>query len=241
MGVKCPTDGEEMKQCQVVGIDNSLRCEKCGGCWVEGWVINSLAEGKEIKINSYQEAEIFGEGEVRCPEDASKMGIGGGNDLPEGVNAWKCEKCKKWWLPGNSIFDLAAAFAVKKEYLKTWKRRSDTSVYALPVILTLVMVFGMGVILRQIHLRQLWQTQAAIVRNSTVRYLGESKAEIKMLVSGDLGVVEYRLEGEPDWEQAPVVSQGEWQVAVIEGIQPGQKFLLKWNRGIVQMQVGEVE
>lgn len=240
--MKCPSDGHEMKKTTAVSIDNSYQCEKCGGYWVEGWVINKIAENGELKIESGEfKKDNTHTGELRCPEDTSLLGIGGGGELPEGIAMYRCEKCKKWWLPDNSIFDLAAAFAVKKEYQKTWRKKSDFSAYTLPVVLTAVLVLGLGMILRQVQLRQMWLTQAAVVKNTDVRYLGDGRAEIKLLVSGDLGVVEYRLQGADLWLPAPVVSQGEWQVAVISGVLPGEKFLLRWNKGVVQMTVGEAQ
>ena len=239
--MKCPADGQEMTLTAMAGIDNSYRCGGCGGCWTEGWVINKIAEGGELKIEDRKSKTEGGKkGELHCPEDGKTLGLGsGGGEMPEGVEVYKCEKCRKWWLPGNTIFDLAKAFAIKKDYLRAWKRKSDLSVYTLPVVLTAVLVLGMGMILRQVQLRQMMLTQAAVVKNTTVRYLGNGKAEIKLLVSGDLGVVEYRPEGEAGWRQAAAVSQGEWQVAVIDNVRPGQKFLLRWNRGIVQMTVGQ--
>jgi hypothetical protein len=176
-----------------------------------------------------------------CPEDGGRLALAEGDNLPGKVELWKCEKCKKWWMPGNAIFDLAGAFAIKKEYLKTWKKKNNLSAYALPVVLTLVLVLGLGMILRQVRLRQMWLTQAAVVQSTTVRYLGDGRAEIKLVVNGDLGVVEFRPEGEAEWRSAAVVSQGEWQVAVISGVAPGQKFLLRWNGGVVQMTVGQQE
>lgn len=239
--MKCPGDGGEMKKIAVVGIDDSFRCEKCGGVWVEGWVINSMAEGKELRITRYDIRDTIKDvGQLICPEDGSKLGLGsGGGTLPEGIVMYKCYKCRKWWLPGEAIFELADAFAVRKEYMKSWKKKSDLSVFTLPVILTAVLILGLGMIIRQVQLRQMLLTQAAVVRSTDVRYLGEGRAEVKMMVNGDLGVVEYRLEGEREWQQAATVSQGQWQVAVITGVTPGQKFLLRWNRGVVQLRVGE--
>lgn len=241
INMHCPDDGKEMVGTDVVTLDKSWRCRACGGCLVDGWVINAIAGGKPLKITEMENRKIVIKNETWCPEDGMGMFRGGGDNLPDEVEIWKCEKCKKWWLPGNSIFELARAFGVRKEYLHTWGKKRDLSVFALPVVLTIVLLLGLGMILNQVRLRQLWQTQAAVVRSTNVRYLGNGQAEVKLSVSGDLGVVEFRLEGEDIWQPAPVVSQGEWQVAVVNGVVPGDKFLLRWNKGVVLLTVGQQE
>lgn len=241
--MKCPEDGGELEQEQLLGLDKSYRCKKCGGCLIEGWVINAMAEGKKLVANS-KEFIVHSQArkqEFNCPADEGKLMRSESEELPSEVEMWKCEKCKKWWLPGNSIFDLEKAFEVRQEYQQMWKKKRTINSFALPIVLTLVLAVGLGMVIRQVGLRQMWMSEAAIIQRSEIRYVGAGRVEIRLLVKGDLGQVEYRKPGESEWKTAPVVTQGEWRVAVAEGLKPNDKFLLKWNGKIVQVTVGKQE
>lgn len=237
----CPSDGVEMGQTAIVGMDKSWRCERCGGCWIEGWVINKIAEGGRLTIEDRKlKTEYRHIKELLCPEDGAKM-VRGLGDLPDDIVMWKCDKCRKWWLPGETIFSVKQAFDVWREYQRLWKKRSGFTSFALPVVLTLVLVLGLGMVIREVGRRQTLTTLAAVVEKSEVRYLGSGRVEVRLLVFGDLGQVEYRRFGERTWRTAPVVATGGWQVAMVEGVEPGEKFLIRWNGATVQLTVGQAQ
>lgn len=241
--MKCVDCGMDLEEQSVLGLDKSFRCKKCGGCLVEGWMINAMAEGKKLIADS-KEFVVHGNEkkiELACPGDGGKLVKTESEELPTEVEMYKCDKCKKWWLPLNAIFDLEKAFEVRREYQQMWKKKQTISSFALPIVLTLVLVTGLGMVLRQVGLRQMWMSEAAIIQKSEIRYVGAGRVEIRLLVKGDLGQVEYRRPGESEWKTAPVVTQGEWRVAVAEGLNPNDKFLLKWNGKIVQVTVGKQE
>lgn len=238
----CRDCGGELKETNVVGMDKSFRCDKCGGCWVEGWVINAMAEGKETKITKYEiRDKRYDLDKFNCPGDGSNMVKFESEEMPVGVNIFRCEKCKKMWIPGDEIFNLAKAFEIKRNYQNIWKKKGDLRNFALPIVLTLVLVAGLGMVNRQVGNRQLWMTEAVNISKTELRFLGDGKVEIKLITKDDLGQIEYRLNGSEIWLTAPVVTQGEQKVAIAEGLKPGDKFLIKVNGKIFQVTVGKSE
>jgi hypothetical protein len=182
-------------------MDDSYRCGNCGGVWVKAWIINAMAEEpyKEIRIKRYEIRKDDKAGEIpRCPGDGSWLSRSQEDTLPPDVPMWQCGKCKNWWLPGNSIFDLAEAFRIKAEFAKRWRKNTPATSMTLPVILTLVLAIGLGLAVATLRSQQQVNVAAQTVVTGTpaVIYLGQERAEIRFKTDGDLQTAAIKREGE---------------------------------------------
>ncbi len=227
----------------VLGMDESFRCGSCGGVWTVGWVINSLAEGKGLRI---EEAKIKGGGKKMaekylCPDDGSSLLSGEGDGLPQVVEMWKCGKCKHWFLPGNSIFELTKAFEVKAEYRRLWKRGGPATAFVLPVVLTAVLILGLGMIVTAIQNRQQLQSVAAspVTGKISVVYLGDNRAEIRFMTSGEIEIALYKRERDDQWQEAMMLSQGQWKAIIVSGVNLREKLWLSLDGRVFRLTVGQ--
>ena len=241
--MKCPGCTKETAKVSVLGMDESWRCPGCGGVWTVGWVINSLAEGKGLRIEEVKikNGNKKAADKYLCPEDGSLLQKGEGDGLPQVVEMWKCGKCKHWFLPGNSIFELAKAFEVKAEYRRLWKRGGPVTAFVLPVVLTVVMVLGLGMIVAVIQSRQQIQSVAAspVSGKISVVYLGDNRAEIRFMTRGEIETALYRREQDDQWQEAMMLSQGQWKAIIVSGVNLGEKLWLSLDERVFRLTVGQ--
>lgn len=145
----CPSCGSELRKSSVTGLDESFRCDTCGGVWMAAWAVNRIAGGEKIVIRRERKQILVGGGN-RCPTD--EVSLSTPEDLPYGINAWQCQKCKWWWLAGDEVFRLAEAFAKKRLALA---RNRRPVAFALPALAALVILLaGLAVALQLVQMRQ---------------------------------------------------------------------------------------
>lgn len=237
----CPDCGGKLIKIGIVGVDNSFRCEKCGGVWVMGWVINQIAEDGQLKIfpKGSTAVQIAGGKMPMCPEDQLVMSGQSGEELPPELPVWKCGKCGWWWLPGDTVFELKAAYDAKREYAKRWKKPSPFKTFALPVILSVLFIVGLVVGNKAMQQRSLIKSQAAGIDQLTVMYKESGRAEVKFVSRVNIETIVYRLQDAQQWQMATVVKQGDVSVVEIEGVSPGDSLWLSIGQEVRQVTVGE--
>lgn len=150
--MKCPSCGEELSGTSAIGTDNSWRCPECGGVWMAAWVVNQVAEGKNLMLEAAKKEKLVG-GKNVCPADG-KTELVRPADSPEGVNCWSCGKCGWWWFDGDEIFEFAHAWIVKRGYIKTWERKEKWPQWVWPAIAVMVLTIGMMAGLALVRIRQ---------------------------------------------------------------------------------------
>ncbi len=240
--MKCPDCGHELEKTVVVGLDDSYRCVNCGGVRLQGWVINQVAEGNEIKIPRISSEGVMtaSGGSLRCPEDGSWLSTSKDADMPEGLGAWRCEKCNWWWLPGNNLFELADAFGIKREYMKKWHRREMVGSLVLPVIFSVVGILILGLGMYAVRLKtDSTMSRAAALTGKLFVYYVDGRAEIHFRSGENLQGVSFKRDGDTEWQAAVVVKKGEWQVLVIDGVSGGDKIWLSLGGEVRQITVGK--
>jgi hypothetical protein len=239
--MKCPECGLDLHQVSIIGIDDSFRCGNCGSVRIQGWVINRIAEGGELKIvpMGKSSGKVVPGRSLACPEDGAWLTMSSGGELPPDVPVWQCGKCKWWWVPGDNIFDVEHAFDVKREYNRRWKKGNPISGFALPVVLTMVLTIGLGVAVMAVRDQFVIQTEAVSLVGKVVVIYNEGKAEIRFVNKGNLGMVAYKREKDVEWQQASIVNQGEWSLIVIESVRPGEKIWLSFGQQVKQVTVGK--
>ncbi len=238
--MKCAECGLDLQKVAILDLDDSFRCNNCGSVRVQGWVINKIAEGGELKITRMAKSSgnaVPGR-RLACPEDGNPLVLAADGEMPPDVPVWKCEKCKWWWIPGDNIFEVKHAFDVKREYNKRWKKGNPISGFALPVVLTMVLTIGLGAAVMVVRDQFVISTEAVSLVGRVMVGYSDGKAEVRFVNKGELGMVAYKRVGDEDWQQARVVNQGEWSLIVIEGVQPGEKIWLSFGQQVKQVTVG---
>jgi hypothetical protein len=213
--------------------------------WVKAWVINALAGDPyiDIRITKYNvQGEIKEKVEnLKCPVDGSWLTLSIKDTLPPDVPLWKCDKCNCWWLPGNSVFDLGEAFRVKAEFTKRWRKNKPAVSLFMPVVLTVILGIGLGVIVAMIRNQQEVNISArsVVVGMPTVIFLGNSKAEIRFRTAGDLQSAMIKREKDSGWTSAYVMDEGDWKVIMVNGIKLGEKIWVSLDLQVWQLTIGQ--
>lgn len=219
--MNCPSCSGKLNTVSVIGFDDSLRCDKCGGVFVANWVVNNLAEGKEVNIQPTN-GKLDGGGSLKCPLDEALLSGVSEEVAPHGVRSMKCSVCGGWWFELNGIFDFAKAYKLKSDYLQTWKK-TDFMNLAWPALVLVLLVGGVfgGVYL----VRQEQQTTIIAsygIFDLTIIKLDRDEIEVRFKSKNRVDYVEYRMVGELDWMLVPVKTEGEYLVAGVDAMETGQ-------------------
>jgi hypothetical protein len=223
-------------------LDKSARCGTCGGVWTESWVINSIAEGKELGIlDEGLGKEIKPAGVQKCPADGNRLAREEGDDFPAEVELWRCHKCNRWWLPGGNIFRLKQAYEVKAEYRRLWSKSRRLTGLALPVVLTAVLILGLGVMVMAVGQSQQMETLASspVIGRVTVMYLGENRVQMRFRAAREIETALYKRDADEQWSEALVLPEGDWKVILISGINPGERIWLAIEGSVWKLMVGQ--
>lgn len=116
------------------------------------WVVNQIAEGKELTIGALGREKLTG-GKNVCPADGETM-LSRPADSPEEVNCWSCARCGWWWFVGDEVFKFKSAWEVKRGYMKTWERKEKWPQWVWPAVAVLLLAVGMMAGLALVKIRQ---------------------------------------------------------------------------------------
>ncbi len=140
-----------------LGKDNdasaSFRCNRCGGFWMRGDVINNMSVVKLGTLPKMAKGPRMG-GEVNCPVHGLRMPKYEGDSVPGDVDAKRCVVCGWWWFGGNSLFDFKPAQEAKMAYFRYWGSRSQVTGLLLPMAVLVVLLAGLTVTLYLISYQQ---------------------------------------------------------------------------------------
>lgn len=209
--MNCPDCGKEMSEVAVSGFDKSFRCENCGGFFMESWVANRVAEGQmnhfaEVKL----EIEKFSGRSGKCPADGSPLFGYNGEEIPPEITAFKCSHCGWWWFPDGNLHKFRKAYEAKNNYVKLWKKKTDAALIAMPILLVLTLIVGLGVSVVNIGRQQQNKVQATLGdKQFEAKYLGEGRIEARFRYDKQLDYVLVKKLGGEAWGPVPVIPEGE--------------------------------
>jgi len=228
--MKCPDCGVELGKAAVLGNDDSFRCPDCGGFWVQGWVVNKVAE-EGIKADYKPLKKSRMEGTTRnCPTDnVVLMKPEGGEQFPPEVGVYKCKDCHWWWVAGDDMFTLDEAFKARRSYFQMWKQKQNWATWALPVVAVLVLAIGLAGVVQVTRMGTQWGLRAgSTVRNYTAIYSGSGVAIVSFQTNEKITSIEFMKVGMPGWDAMGVeeLGGGKYQVR-LEGLEEGQEYLIR--------------
>jgi hypothetical protein len=230
--MKCPDCGQDFVEITISGFDKSYRCGNCGGFWTEGWVANRVAEGQ---MNDFPEVKsdiqkFTGRSSI-CPVDKAPLFGYNGDEIPPEVVAFKCSHCGWWWFPDGNLLKFRKAYEAKKNYLKMWKKKSESALMVLPILMVLFLVVGLGISVANITRQQRAKVQAESGQTEfRAEYQGGGKAEVRFRSDKQLEFVLVKRLGEETWGPVPVVIEGEgWYLVKLTNLT---------EKEVYQVQVG---
>ena len=154
--MKCPDCGEPLYELTLMGTDKSYRCFRCGGFWVNGWVVNGLdvrvlAKWSPIKVDQ----GWLNQGTNACPVDETQLARYKGESIPVTLVVKRCERCGRWWFPTDTLLQYKPAVAAKLNYFRLWGLPADVKSVALPALgLILLFVASWAVGLSRVQIGQ---------------------------------------------------------------------------------------
>jgi hypothetical protein len=228
--MKCPDCGQELAEISVTGFDKSRRCENCGGVFLEGWVVNRVAEGQmkqlpEVKAN----IEKFEGKTNQCPADKTPLFGYTGDDVPPEVLALKCSHCGWWWFPMTNLWKFKRAYEAKSNYLKFWRKKSDMAVFALPVLIVVVLAVTLGITVANITRQQTVGTRASAgAEEFRAAYLGDGREEVRFKVDKLPNLVLVKRLQDDVWGPVEVEVAGEgWYRVMLNDIDESSVYQMQ--------------
>ena len=221
--MKCPDCGETLTQITLSGSDQSYRCFKCGGFWMDGWVVNRL---NSKMLSKWMKIEVdegwLNLGNNACPVDDAKLVRYQGENVPSNVVVKRCERCGRWWFPTDSLLDFKPAQEAKVNYFKMWGMATDVSALLLPALGLVVVVTGVITGVRVVQQKQEARIEAsALVSNFGTTNLGGGNVLVGFSSPVVIREIEYRKAGEADWLRVSVKLEGKIYLVKLSGIVDG--------------------
>lgn len=132
---------------------SSFRCNRCGGFWMRGDVINNLSVVKLGTLPKKAKGPRPG-GDVKCPVHGLRMTRYEGDSVPDSIDAKRCIACGWWWFGGDSLFEFKPAQEAKVAYFRYWGSRSAVTGLMLPLTALVVLLAGLTVVLYLVSYQQ---------------------------------------------------------------------------------------
>lgn len=200
---------------------------------MEGWVANKIADSEMNEFDAAKpDVNKFAGKTNVCPTDKSPLFGYTGDDIPEDVVAMKCSHCGWWWFPGNNLQKFKKAYDAKKNYFKLWAKKSKSVMMALPIIMMLFLVVGLGVSVVNISKEQRSAVKAGTNTGGfTATYRGNGIMEVRFTSDEELQRVLFKKLGSDVWGPENAIAEGNGKYLVI--------FTDLKEHEVYQIQVGE--
>jgi hypothetical protein len=162
-----------------------------------------------------------------CPADGAKLENYRGDLIPPNITVKKCNRCGKWWFPGDSMFNYKPATEAKINYFQKWGIGVDIRTLLLPTLALLVMISGTFVSVRMVLQKQQANIAASVgISEFNVTYTGNGQALAVFRVNKPVTQISYQKSGSLTWKEAAVVTTNGYYVAKISGLADGEQYIV---------------
>ncbi len=182
--------------------NQSYRCYRCGGFWIEPWLANRVSTKTLDKWPQTGMAQNWaGNGSDECPvHTGTKLQRFIGESVPQDLTIKKCRDCGWFWFPGNSLFSFKPAQEAKVNYYRLWNLPPAVGGLMLPVAVLLVLIGGGAVALQLVKTQQYALINASgVITQFSAVYLGDGRAIVSFRSQLRLSAIEYRKFGDSNW------------------------------------------
>jgi len=225
--VKCPDCGS-MLAVQPTTAGQMMRCFKCGGFWLDANTANNLTAKevdtfRRISINS----TFLSGGSGVCPAEGQRLVKYSGEQVPMNVVVERCDRCGKWWFPGDNLYKFKPALEAKRNYLRLWGLPMTTGIL-LPLILLAILAGGAVVGVRMVREEQRTRVEAALkLKEFSVNYTGGGKAVVVFKTPQAVSKIDYRMKRSGGWRTAEVEVINEYKAATLTNIVEGETYIIR--------------
>ena len=230
--MKCPDCGGQLIPAEVVGGDKSYRCFKCGGFFVDGWVVNAVTDRQLAKWVPLKMDEWWlNQGTNACPVDGAQLVRYQGESVPPNIVIKRCDRCGRWWFPTDSLLSYKPAQEAKLNYFKLWGLTADVASLALPALGIVLVLLGTVVGMRLIQQRQGSAVEAqSIVTDFSTTPLGSGELLISFKSVAVVSEIELKKAGAAEWQKTAVErTQGNLYITRLN-LEPGEYEVRIWKR-----------
>lgn len=230
--MKCPDCGGQLVPIELVGADKSYRCFRCGGFFVDGWVVNAvtnqqLAKWAPLKMDEWW----LNQGTNACSVDGAQLVRYQGESVPPNTVIKRCDRCGRWWFPTDSLLSYKPAQEAKLNYFKLWGLTADVASLALPALGIVLVLLGTVVGTKLIQQRQRSAVEArTIVTDFSTTSLASGEVLLSFKSVAVVDVIELRKVGEVDWQKIRVErTEGNLYLTRLI-LEPGEYEARVWKR-----------
>ena len=227
--MKCPDCGETLTQISISGSDQSYRCFKCGGFWVDGWVVNRLNASMLAKwMKVVVDSGWLNLGDNSCPVDSTKLVRFRGESVPTNMVVKRCERCGRWWFPTDTLLEFKPAQEAKVNYFKLWGMITDVSALLLPALGVVIVLVGVVVGGRVVQERQQAAIEAAsLVQGFGTTDLGNGNVMVVFYSPAVISEVEYKKESDVEWKKVEARFENKVYTVRLSGIEEGGEYVVR--------------
>lgn len=210
--------------------NQSYRCYRCGGFWLDGWLANRV---KSRMLDKWPQTGVgrawAGNGTDECPlHVGTKLERYRGDSVPLDMVVKKCHQCGWWWFPGNTIFEFKPAQEAKINYHRLWNLPASSGGLMLPIAALVVLLAGAVIATRLVSQQQFIYTNAAsVVSEFSSTYLGNGQAMISFMSQTKLTEVEFKRLGDSEWKLVPVSSETYFYELDLNGLEENAVYQVR--------------
>jgi len=199
-------------------VNQSFRCYRCGGFWLESWLANRV---KSKLLDKWPQSgitrSVAGNGSDECPlHVGTTLERFRGDSVPADMVVKKCRQCNWWWFPGNTLFEFKPAQEAKINYHRLWNLPSTVGGLMLPLVALVVLLAGGVIAVTLVRQQQYISSNASSpVNEFTAVYVGNDQIVVSFKSSTLISQIEYRQVGDADWMTVPISgSNGFYQLEI---------------------------
>jgi len=232
--MKCPDCAGPLVEITLSGIDKTRRCFRCGGVWLRSSSADELPIGalegwKPIKFDE----TILLAGDNRCPQDGVNLTALENPGISREWNVRRCERCKNWWWPADTLFKLKTASGEVGNYVRIGRVMKNLGVIMSVVITGIILGGGLLVGTGLVKIGQRVTVPAeGSVANFSAAYIGNGVAVMAFRSDIRLDSVLVRQFGVGNWQGAKLDLANGQYISRITGLEEGQKYEVKIGKEI---------
>lgn len=210
--------------------NQSYRCYRCGGFWLEGWLANRVSTKTLDKWPQTGIARAWaGNGTDECPTHVGmQLQRFIGESVPADMVVKRCRQCGWFWFPGNTLFSFKPAQEAKTNYYRLWNLPPSTAGLMLPIAALVVLIGGGLVAIKLVRDQQYALINASgVITEFTAVYEGNGQVTLSFKSVLPVKFIDLRKAGDSAWTTIMITPQDQQYQFNLAGLSEGTEYELK--------------